>query len=451
MNFKKTLMAASFAAISMNAAAVVDLDATTPAPLKYADELKGTLTAGKVNVDVNAADTDITVDMNYAFAKGLKVFVRWDLGNALFAAAPTLVVDNDANCGATQAVAASAITQGGDGESFAIFEVTLAEETYVGCDVVLKSADYAVDPTATMTATFSIYDAADKAANQTLSYHTKTGNVASFITSVDYPAVVAAENPVATVASGFTSFDNSGQAGIANGVKTRLATLTADDVKGTAALKLTGATAANSDYITASQNITITGDVSVGSFHQSDQADCAGTTKACTKATDNASCVIASTTAATNSYLCIDLTGITAGTSIAKGAYSVAFAATGEDGMDKAIGSVGYDTTTVEVPYITTYEGYNQRIFLDNRGTSDAYYTTTFTTESGVTATGTAAATGTLPAGEIVTMKVSDLVTFTGGSRGMATMEVEATTANLKVTTQIVDLGTGMTDTIKLN
>ena len=73
-----------------------------------------------------------------------------------------------------------------------------------------------------------------------------------------------------------------------------------------------------------------------------------------------------------------------------------------------SIGSITYDTTTVEAPYITTYEGYNQRIFIDNRGGVAAYYSTTFTTEDGVTATAGTAATGTFPANTISVVKVSD-------------------------------------------
>ena len=119
--------------------------------------------------------------------------------------------------------------------------------------------------------------------------------------------------------------------------------------------------------------------------------------------------------------------------------------------MDAALGSVIYDTTSVEVPYVTTYEGYNQRIFIDNRGATDAYYSTTYTTENGVTAADGASATGTLAAGEMHTIKATDLVTFTGGTRGTATIEIEAQTGSLKVVTQIVDLGTGMTDTILLH
>ncbi len=49
------------------------------------------------------------------------------------------------------------------------------------------------------------------------------------------------------------------------------------------------------------------------------------------------------------------------------------------------------------------------------------------------------------------TIKATDLVTFTGGTRGTATIEIEAQTGSLKVVTQIVDLGTGMTDTILLH
>jgi len=449
MKFKKTLLAAAFAAASMNAAAVVDMDASPEVPLVYSDELKGTLDAnGRIEVTQKGNNTDISVDVGFVIAKDAVRYLRFDLTGATFEGTPDITVDNKTDCSTTQTVASPA--QGGDDESFAIFVVTAAEPIAVGCDVVVNTAKNDIDPTVSSTVTFGLYETVSNAANQSLPLYTKTAQFASFVSSADYSAVVEGAEVVATVASGFTSFDNSANANIANGTLANLAFLDADDVIKTAASTVAGDTAAASDYITAAQTITVTGDMSVGTFTSQSGNDCTGGTIACTKATDNGSCTIASTATEADQYICVQLSGITAGTSLAKGTYSIGFAT--DTAMDSAsAGEVKYDTTTVNVPYVTTYEGYNQRLFIDNRGTTAAYYTTSFTTENGVTATAGTAATGTLAAGEIATVKISDLVTFAGGTRGMATMEVEAQSANLKVTTQIVDLGTGMTDTIVLN
>ena len=449
MKFKKTLMAAAFAAASMNAAAVVDMDADPEVPLKYSDELKGTLDAnGRIEVTQAGNDTDISVDIGFVVAKAAVRYLRFDLSGATFEGTPDIKVDNKTDCSGNQTVASPA--QGGDDESFAIFELTAAEPIAVGCDIVVNTAKNDIDPTVTSTITFGLYETVSNAANQSLPLYTKSANFASFVSGADYTAVVEAADVTATVASGFTSFDNSANGDIADGKLAMLAKIDAPDVVAVATIEPDGSTAVAGDYITAAQTITVTGDMSVGTFTTDTNKACTGgTSKACTKAADNASCTISSTATEAVQYLCVNLTGITAGTSLAKGAYSVAFSA--ESALDAAVGSVVYDTTTVQVPYITTYEGYNQRIFIDNRGTTAAFYTTTFTTESGVTATAGTAATGTLAAGEIATVKIADLVTLTGGTRGMATMEVEAQSANLKVTTQIVDLGTGMTDTLVLN
>ena len=133
---------------------------------------------------------------------------------------------------------------------------------------------------------------------------------------------------------------------------------------------------------------------------------------------------------------------------IGKGGFTLTLAT---DALTGALGSVVYDTTSEETPYRTTSDGYNQGIFLDNRGTTAAYYSSSFTTESGVTATGGASSTGTLAAGEIAVVRVGDLVTFDGGTRGSASLDIEAQTSSIFVTSQIVDLGTGVTDTQSLH
>ena len=63
------------------------------------------------------------------------------------------------------------------------------------------------------------------------------------------------------------------------------------------------------------------------------------------------------------------------------------------------------DGTTAHIPYLSTYEGYNHRITLSNRGSQDADYEFTFRPEEGVTAMPGMYAEGTLTAGETMILK----------------------------------------------
>jgi hypothetical protein len=459
MKYKKTtalMAAAAFAATApLSVLAVVDLDSATEVSLKYSDELKGAVDAnGRIEVDTNANDLDVAGAAGFAVATGSVIrYYRFDLTGAAFEGTPTLSqatvkVANNAQAGVALA---GALQNGGDDESYAIFKVTTAtntDEVISASDLTLACAKYDLDPTVTANVQYQMFETVSNAANSVNPLVNKNINLAQFVSGANYAGVVEAVAATATVASGFTKF--TGAVTLAS-----IGLLDSGDVITTAAdaanntLKITGATSAAADYITAAQTLTLTGDVSVGVFSSFVNANCTGAEIACVKAADNGSCTIASTATAADQSICIELGAITAGTTLAKGDYSLAFAT--DTGMDASLGSVSYDTTSVEVPYVTTYDGYNQRIFIDNRGTTAAYYSTTFTTENGVTAASGASGTGTLAAGEMTTVKAADLVTFTGGTRGTATIEIEAQDTKLKVVTQIVDLGTGMTDTILLH
>ena len=457
MKYKKTkalMAAAAFAATApLSVLAVVDIDSATDNSLKYSDELKGTVDAnGRIEVTQNGNDTDVAGAAGFGISKAAVRYYRFDLVGGAFEGTPGLKQKAKAD----NSVDVTGVLQnGGDDEAFAIFQVTATEDVLATQDFTLDVAKYDLDPTVTATVQYRMFETVSDAANESDALVTKTIDFAKFVSGANYAGVVEAADVTATVASGFTSFDNTANANIANGTLASLATLDAGDVILTAAdaanatLKKDGSTSAAADYITAAQTITITGDVSKGAFSSFTGNDCTGGEIACTAAADDASCTIASTATQNDQYICVQLSGLAAGETLAKGDYTIAFSE--ESGMDAALGSVKYDTTSVEVPYVTTYEGYNQRIFIDNRGATDAYYSTTYTTENGVTAADGASATGTLAAGEMHTIKATDLVTFTGGTRGTATIEIEAQTGSLKVVTQIVDLGTGMTDTILLH
>jgi hypothetical protein len=113
------------------------------------------------------------------------------------------------------------------------------------------------------------------------------------------------------------------------------------------------------------------------------------------------------------------------------------------------LGTIAHDGTTVELPYLTTFSDYNQRVVMTNRGTTAASYTVTpFQTETGVTAAAGTGAAGSIPAGGVAVVKTSDIVTLTGGTRAAATLNIIASDGNVNVATTQVNLSDGSTDTV---
>ena len=123
-------------------------------------------------------------------------------------------------------------------------------------------------------------------------------------------------------------------------------------------------------------------------------------------------------------------------------------AAMGPMGLERTLGEINRDGTTVHIPYMTTYEGYNQRIVMSNRSNADAKYEITFRPEEGVMASGTDMATGMLMANSTVTMSAMDLVELSGGSRTAATIIVEAKSTSIDVTSVTVNKESRDTDTV---
>ena len=113
------------------------------------------------------------------------------------------------------------------------------------------------------------------------------------------------------------------------------------------------------------------------------------------------------------------------------------------------IGEIKRNGTTVKLTYLTTYEHYNQRIIIVNDGANDASYDIgPFATEEGTMATPKAKASGIVPAGGQVILKVSDVVDFAGMTRGSATLSMNADVDDVQVATTIVNLNGGGTDTV---
>ena len=154
-------------------------------------------------------------------------------------------------------------------------------------------------------------------------------------------------------------------------------------------------------------------------------------------------------------HLCLMVDGETA---ITKGDYSVtteyapkssshAFAAQGDT---HALGSITRDGSSFSVPFLVVQDRFNQRINMVNRGSRDVQYTLgelKAPLHTGGTARAKAMATGNLPANSNIVIRVSDMVEFTGATRGAGVLSMPADSSNIDVSIDMVNPETGTIDT----
>ena len=150
--------------------------------------------------------------------------------------------------------------------------------------------------------------------------------------------------------------------------------------------------------------------------------------------------------------LCLEADGETP---IPAGAYTITTSyvaltasAFGPEGAEHTLGTIVRDGSSVHIPYLSTYDGYRQRLILRNRNNREVTYTLTFVTESGVTVS-PMSITDTLDAGELKTLRVQDMVEITGSTRMAATLSSDAATGTLDVASTIVNVEDRSTDTIR--
>ena len=440
---KKILATAVALAFSSSALADVDLDDNTNSQtVTIATESLGNTPGATVEV-TNSGALDVAVETGFTTGDGTSNFVRFDLTNAAFSSnAPTLTFPNVA-AGTPTAV----ISQGGgDGDDFVIFEVVATGADLLNDDDLLLSAStYDVSSSATSSVDYGFYDIAADAINQRDALSTESSTfttVASAVTGDFTDAGVA----VATVASGFKMLEPGTAAGETNLVG-EIGLVIPGQVVKSGSIKLDGTAFVLADVVpAAAQDIIFEGDFSFGTFTLNDTS-CAGTANTLTVNSDEDEAEInADPTSLTQWAFCLTLDGTT--DVAAKGEYTITL---DDQDVTNTIGRIIFDTTTVEVPYLTTFSSYNQRLYIVNRGSRDALYTISYTTEGAATATPLAASTGTVPAGEVLALKATDIVELTGRTRTAATVEVEAVDADISVASQSVNLDDGSTDTVVHN
>lgn len=420
----------------------IDLDDATATPDVYAADA---VLTSDLNADGNIVFGTIslieTTALGVGVASGNQIFVRVDLTNAEFDGAVTATM----TVGTTSS---TNIAQGGaDGGTFVIFDVTSNGFTQA------STVDFA--PSVGLTGTtpsvaMTVYETLTQAVNQTGSLYTVSGVFASSGAGV----AITANTTTATaeVSTTFTEF-TGGTTGTLGSISYALSATATDPTDN-------GALADGDSFTAATSTVSLIGDVSFGDWYF-DTGACGGapgTLDLVENATtfDSATPAAASIAGFTAAHLvCVDVDGTE---EINEGAYTVSFGydtpATAVNPLEDSstsVGAIARNGTTVQIPYLTTFSEYNQRLVIVNRGATDAIYNITFTTEDGTTATAGTAASGTVPAGEVLSLRATDIVSTAGATRTAATLTIVAPSTVIDVATNQVNLSDGSTDTVKLN
>jgi hypothetical protein len=450
---KKILAVAVAAAFSFNANAVIDLTDPTDA-LVYASQ---TIADGGT-IDANAVfdstvPTGFTLPSNIA---GEEYYVRYELTNATFA---TSSLDDSALTNTSGGTHVIAMVAGGTaGTNFVVYTYRNDGTTNIAdtfdLDMATTTTDIdVISVAAPVVLTYKLFQNAKafEALNTgTDAIQTTSLNVATF-GSGQASTIVATVN-TAEVAAGFTTFADTVGPALANTDEAEavLGSIIIAAGAGTILAADDSASVDVNDVFTTPTTATaaLTGDFSVGTWTLASDADCdTGVSSAITVLDGNVTATAAAADYTTAKFLCVAVDGTEVIPRVTTG-YTITLDGALNTGITGSLGTIGYDTTSIKLDYITINSAYAQKIFLTNTSGTDAAYTTSFTLEDGSTATGGA---GTVPANKMVTIKAEDFMTVTGAAlRGSAVIEIEGNVGDIQATTQIINTTTKDSDTITL-
>jgi hypothetical protein len=474
MYTKKTLALAVAAGLGLGAAttaqANLDLDAGTGTTATFATETLSAATSGTVvggDTLANVVDDDALTDFtaNAAIGVGVSntedIFIRYDLSNAYFTAGSNIAVTSSGNY-------SIATAQGGtSASSFVILQANATTDVLQTETASLTLDEIAVaDAGESVGLSMAVYETLTQAVSQETALKSASTSVvtplAAFTTGISLTSTAASSGNVADVEEDFEAFTNTAL----DSNLALIGQLTIGEAANVASAQTGAQVTAAEMYTAATSAVTITGDLSgTTSLAGADDnqlqlataATCAAGVATVTSNNEGtASAGLFVSALAATTFVCYRADGNT----IPEGDYTVSVTFTEGSIADQDspaatqggdVASIAHNGTTVELPYLTTFGDYNQRIVMVNRGSQDAEYSISdFQTESDTTAVAGTAATGTIPAGGSAVVKVSDVVTLTGKTRTAATVNIVAATGNISVATTQVNLADSSTDTIVL-
>ena len=516
---KKILAAAIAAAMSNVAVAAVDLDAASPVAANYAQELAWGQNPVLVQ-NTQGQPTYVTNTVGFTISEGTSKYLRYDLeGGATFASQPDLSFSNLGTSQPQATVAVGGVGESFVIFELTAFEdqPLVNEDIASDLQVTLEVAEYNLPTDVDTIVHYRLYEDAVDAfklgevltdLSETLK--DETAVLARFGAGVSGDFSTANDN-TASVETEFTRFLGdaaSVDSAVAwNGASVSAETanvgvIDVDQLANTGFFNLDGGVLDGADIVGADPVVVFEGDFSFGDWtvHEvvttADDACLApATSRAYTMNADMDTITMSfagdqAVLESTDYVLCVDVAALDptrddviidngmgaedayTGNRIRKGEYDASVVwdsvtpAAGYDWMEadgamgspfsNDLGTIHYDTITVEVPYLTNLGDYNQRVVIVNDGPTEADYVIEFIPEAGFTATAGTQATGSVAAGSTLVLRGDRILDdVTDGTRtrtrSAAKLYIDGKDDDIQVMIQTVNMNNGATDTEVLN
>ena len=442
----KKLLAASIAVAFSSSTFAVDFTDKDAEPTVFESSIATSqATDGVVTVDgTAAADVSAEFKAGFTIGSGTSKYLLVKLSGGVFTTdAPTLTLANG-----TAAIASG----GSEGDATVLFEVTATADVAASDMLTFDAASYDLEVGDSFEVSATLYETAGNAVNEVPNTQlaSASGTVAVFASS-NTGIFTTQDNAEAKVALEFTAFGGT----VGSEVYTdELGTIDVSRIVGTVtSYTPAGAAVSFTDLVEGTQDVTISGDFSTGTWALS--TDGCTTTNAADSETDGEltyeDLVVHDGTTETVYTLCVENVAVNSKyAAFAKSDYSATLEG---DELTGSLGSVVYDTLSVSVPYLTTFGDYNQRIYIVNSSAVDVDYSfTSFLSEEDNEAEAGDKAEGTVPAKGMIAVKATDIVSLKNQTRTSATLELDAQPAVITVTTQTVNTGGDKaTDTVVLH
>ncbi len=478
-NALATLLGMALALATGAAHAAINLDAlgTAQDPVGTvvfsSETLPSNLTVtvgGQTYYRVIATSADFRVEgkLGVPGREGRQIYIRYDFGNMVVHStaldnAWANIPDRNADGTSDDATAFTVEVGGGARQNFVIFSTpsTGATATIDRDAVVFARAHnrLAILPGAPATIRMSVYLDLGSAINQASPLTSKSAAMAVIQPSLR--TTVAPGTVTATVRSGFTALSSAGANSLGTlSIGVGGSTVMHKSIRDGAVVNTLAQVAQEANaQLTSGSVVTYSGDFSVGSFTSNTlttaDASCG---RPAPLATMRNNAVLESVSVAAGAGItsfCITV-GPTNSEEIPSGEYTVAVdyapvtnaAVPPNDLGETPIGVIRRDGTRVQIPYLTTYDTYNQRVVLVNRNRNAVNYTFSFVSEDGATTTAGEAAEGSVPGNSTAVLRVRDIVSIANSTRTAATLDVVAPNGTVDVATTQVNLDDQGTDTV---
>jgi hypothetical protein len=341
---------------------------------------------------------------------------------------------------------------GGVGDSFIIIEVSASPS--VGADTIfsLESTSFQwFDSSQPLQIRYSLYDTAAAAVNQTTFLSQLTTDFAtlsdasgseytrSFSHYVGFTQDFLRFNPTYRSPSVFSLGDASGT--LASMGKVLFEQLILDDaLLASTSLAITDFRDLIPDSDTSANNSNIYGDFSSVEVFLNADDDCTGASLALTSYSEASRVVVSIDDLVSYPVFCIraDSNEVP----VKRATYELELGV----GYNRShLGEIKYDAASIDIPYLTNFEGYRQRIYLVNHAGYDVAYSSRFISEGSVGENYTAGnnANGTLLANSTLVLSSQDVVTIDDGvpTRVSVRIFLDSKPEDISAAVQIFSLG----------